>query len=233
MPGFDLTEIDRLLTTTRAVRYRLDRERPVDRKLVTECVRLACYAPTQSNTQAYRWVIVDDPDQRRAVGECYRTTVEAGLRQMLVREAEQGRSSRTTKAALHLAEHMAEVPVLVIPCYDLTATAAHYAGVKDDYDPSQRQAPAMYASIYPAVWGFQLACRSRGLGTTFTTAHLRSRAAMADILGIPEGWEQSCLIPVAHTVGDDFEPASRRPVDEVVVWNRYDGRDDLLGPTAP
>jgi nitroreductase len=223
MTPFDLSQIDRLLMTTRAVRYRLDLERPVDRDVVMSCIRLANYAPSRSNTQPFRWVVVDDPEQRRLVGECYRDVVTPGLESMLARELARGDEARTTRAALYLAEHMPEVPVLVVPCYDLDAIADHYRGVRDDYDPSDRYALATLSSIYPAVWGFQLACRSRLLGTTLTTAHLRKRETVAGILGLPSSWEQTSLIPVAHVKGGDLLPARRQPVEDVVFWNRYAG----------
>jgi nitroreductase len=200
------------------VRYRLDLQRPVERSLIEDCIRLACYAPTQSNTQEYRWVVVDDRELRSRVGECYRAVVEENLRAVLAREVEHQRSSRVTKAALYLAQHMAEVPVMVLPCYDMAATARHYADIMDRYDPSRIH--TVYASVYPAVWSFQLACRSRGLGTTMTTAHLRNRETMAEILGLPDSWVQTCLIPVAHTIGEEFSRPDRRPVEEVLVWNQ-------------
>ena len=74
MPPFDTAEIDRLLTTTKSVRRRLDLERPVPREVVTECIGLAAYAPNASNAQEWKWVVVDDPDLRSAVGEQYRRT---------------------------------------------------------------------------------------------------------------------------------------------------------------
>ena len=78
----------------------------------------------------------------------------------------------------------------------------------------------MYASILPAVWSFQLALRSRGLGSVLTTAHQADQAAMAAILGIPPSWHQTALIPVAYTTGGDFTRSRRKPVDAVIVWNR-------------
>ena len=84
MPSFDhREEIDRLLTTTKAVRRRLDLSRPVPRELVSDCIRIGCYAPNASNAQDWRWVVVDEPEQRRLVGEHYRKLIEPPVSQML------------------------------------------------------------------------------------------------------------------------------------------------------
>jgi nitroreductase len=233
-PFADLTDIDRLLSTTKAVRRRLDLERPVPRDVITECIRLACYAPNASNAQDWHWVVVDDPDQRRLVGEQYRKLLEPPVSQMLASKREMGdvAGARISESILYLAARMAEVPVLVIPCFDVTAAEARYQQLIPDPDLARaavsgthRMTPGMYASILPAVWSFQLALRSRGLGSVLTTAHQSEEAAMAKILGIPLSWAQLALIPVAYTTGRDFTPSPRKPVEDVIVWNRLDGAD--------
>lgn len=78
-----------------------------------------------------------------------------------------------------------------------------------------------WGSVIPAVWSFMLALRARGLGSAWTTVHLLREQQMADLLGIPDGYTQVGLFPVAYTLGTDFKPASRRPVDEVRSWNRF------------
>jgi nitroreductase len=85
---------------------------------------------------------------------------------------------------------------------------------------TQEMTSGMYASILPAVWSFQLALRSRGLGSVLTTAHQADQPVMAEILGIPTSWDQTCLVPVAYTTGGDFHRSPRRPVEDVIVWNR-------------
>ena len=82
-------------------------------------------------------------------------------------------------------------------------------------------AEASFGSIYPAVWSFQLALRSRGLGSAFTTLHLPFADQAAELLGIPDGVLQTALIPVAYFRGDDFQPAHRRPVEEITYWNGW------------
>jgi nitroreductase len=221
---FDTAEIDRLLTTTKSVRRRLDLTRPVARGLIAECIQLASYAPNASNAQDWKWVVVDDPDLRKAVGEQYRKLTVPSVSQMMEIKLAQGdeRGARISSSIIYLAEHMHEVPVLVFPCFDIAAAERRYESLLGSlYQPSDepQMTSGMYASIYPAVWSFQLAVRSRGLGSVLTTAHQLDQPAMADILGIPHSWDQTCMIPVAYTTGGDFTPSPRRPVADDIIWN--------------
>jgi nitroreductase len=203
----ELDAIDHLLSTTRAVRKRLDLERPVSPEIVDECLRLAIQAPTGSNRQGWHWVVVTDADKRSALADMYR----AGFGPYMER-ARSGTEglTRVGDSALWLAERLERVPVHVIPCIeDYTKGGAH-AGV--------------WASIYPAVWSFQLALRSRGLGSVLTTLHLPRAHAAAELLGIPDGVLQAGLVPVAYYTGDDFKPAKRHPVEAVTSWNQWGNR---------
>ncbi len=203
--SFDLAETDRLLMTTKSVRRRLDLSRPVDRDIVVECIRLASYAPNASNAQEWRWILVDDPDLRRQVGECYRRVTVPPVSQMLEAKLAAGdeAGARISRSILYLADRMSEVPVLVLPCF-------HY---RPDPSSPLPQISRMFASTYPAVWSFQLALRARGLGSVLTTAHTLDEASMGAVLGIPDDWTQTCLIPVAYTDTADFRPSARRPVE--------------------
>ncbi len=222
-PPFDLDVVDRLLTTTKAVRRRLDLTRPVDRETVVDCIRLASYSPNASNAQEWKWVVVDDPEQRALVGEQYRRCTVPLVSKMLATKEAAGdeAGARISRSIIYLAEHMAEVPVLVIPCYDVAAAGARYGTLIGPERETAEMEPGMFASVYPAVWSFLLALRSRGLGSTLTTAHQEDQPAMADILGIPNTWFQTALLPVAHTTGGDFSPSRRAPVEDTIVWNRH------------
>jgi nitroreductase len=203
----ELEAIDHLLSTTRAVRKRLDLDRPVPREIVEECLRLAIQAPTGSNRQGWHWVVVTDADKRAALADMYR----AGFGPYMER-ARSGTEglTRVGESALWLAERLERVPVHVIPCIeDYTKGGAH-AGV--------------WASMFPAVWSFQLALRSRGLGSVLTTLHLPRAHAAAELLGIPDGVLQAGLVPVAYYTGDDFKPAKRHPVEAVTSWNQWGNR---------
>jgi len=229
MPQFDLDSIDRLLTTTKAVRQRLDFARPVPRELVLECIRLGCYAPNASNAQEWRWMVVDEPAQRARVAQVYRELLVPRVSQMLAAKEKAGdvAGAKISKSILYLADHMHEAPVLVIPCYDVAAALGRYNRLIAEPGPlglSTQMDAGMFASVIPAVWGFQLALRSRGLGSALTTAHQLDQPAMAKVLGIPDAWFQVALIPVGYTKGEDFKPSPRRPVEEVVFWNRYEGK---------
>jgi nitroreductase len=206
---FDLGQTDRLLASTRSVRRRLDLTRPVPRDVVLECLRLAVQAPTASNGQRWRWVVVDDPATRRALGDIYRRMGERYLRGYDVPEAST-QTDRVLASANYLADIITEVPMLVVPCITgrLESTAPALAA-------------SFYGSIVPAIWSFQLALRSRQLGSCFTTLHLAHEAEARDLLGIPEDVTQVALLPVAYTTGGDFSPASRPPVEGITYWNRW------------
>jgi nitroreductase len=226
-----LDDIDHLLTTTKAVRKRLDLTRPVRREVVRWCVEIACYAPNASNAQEWHWVVVDDPALRARVASQYAAVTMPPVTQMLETKQALGddAGARISRSILWLAEHLHDVPVIVFPCYDIEAAEARYRTLIPD--PALRDrggiethamTPGMYASILPAVWNFQLALRSRGLGSVLTTAHQADQAAMAQILGIPTSWHQTAMLPVAYTAGD-FTRSSRKPVDDVIVWNGSGG----------
>jgi len=214
MPTPDLS-IDELLTTTRTVRKRLDLDRPVPMELVRECLEIALQAPSGSNRQGWEWVVVTDPAKRAAIGELYKRSVRqyAAANQQAGnpyaddpgRTAIQGRISDSSN---YLGEHMGEVPVHVIPCIHVGRGGP--AGL-----PAGTQA-GLWGSILPAIWNYMLAARARGLGTAWTTLHLRYEAEVAEILGLPGDIAQAALVPTAFYTGDTFQPAARRPLDEVL-----------------
>jgi nitroreductase len=203
--GLDLDTVDKLLTTTRAVRKRLDLTRPVELDVVMECLELALQAPTGSNQQTWRWLVVTDPDVRVALADLYRNLPsDRPTTRLGSVPPPEDQQARVTDSAGYLMQHMHEVPVLVVPCVEDVGGAVGWP-----------------PSIYPAVWSFMLALRSRGLGSVLTTVHLYREAEAAALLGVPDGFVQSCLIPVAYYTGDDFRPADRRPVDEITYVNRW------------
>jgi nitroreductase len=208
---FDLKTTDRLLSTTRAVRRRLDLARPVPRELILDCIRLAQQAPTGSNTQGWRWLVVDDATTRAALGQIYREVAESALpmgRQIYASDAQ---TRRVYDSAEWLGQHLHEVPVHVIPCIE----------GRFGEEINNAAAASMYGSIVPAVWSFQLALRSRGLGSAYTTLHLFREAEAAKLLGIPDGVLQVALLPVAWTLGTDFKPVQRPPAASITHWNRW------------
>ena len=210
---FDLSVTDELLGTTRAVRKRLDLTKPVPRELITECLELAVQAPTGSNSQTWRWLVVDDADQRKALADLYRKGAEGYLTAAGEQASEGGddQTQRVFSSAMYLMEHLHEVPVHLIPCVQ---------GKPADPAPLA-MASGLYGSIYPAVWSFQLAARARGLGTALTTLHLIHEKEAAEVLGLPDDVLQVALLPVAYTIGTDFKRAKRPPVDGITHWNKW------------
>lgn len=209
--AIDTVTTDHLLSTTRAVRRRLDLERSVEPAVILECLRLAVQAPTAGNVQTWHWMVVTDPEKRRVLADLYRGAGEEHLRRQLaaVEESDE-QSKRVYESALHLADILAQVPVHVIPCVEGRADGARNA-----------RAATLYASIIPAAWSFQLALRSRGLGSAWTTLHLLREREVAEVLGIPDDITQVALLPVAYTIGQDFKPAVRPPVEGITYWNGW------------
>jgi len=200
---------DELLSTTRAVRKRLDLSRPVERDLLEECLNLAQQAPTAGYSQTWHFVVVTDPDKRAALGEIWREVAHPYLQRG--GGAREGQLLRISDAVVHLADHIHEVPVHVIPCVE-----GRYEGKPNALTAS------MFGSIIPAAWSFMLAARSRGLGTVWTTFHLMQEEKAAEILGIPYGEvTQVALIPVAYTIGTEFKPGRRKPLDTMVHWDTW------------
>jgi nitroreductase len=212
--NLDLTTVDHLLSTTRAVRRRLDLQRPVERELVLECIRLAQQAPTAGNRQTWHWLVVTDPAKRAAIAEIYNEIAELYLRPLQKAGFPDAQTERVYDSAFFLLEILADVPVFVIPCM----------GPMMNSDPMENfMAAGSYGSIYPAVWSFQLAARSRGLGTVFTTLHLAREAQVGELLGIPTEYRQVALVPTAYYTGDDFKPAARPPAESITSWDTWGG----------
>jgi nitroreductase len=214
---------DELLSTTRAVRKRLDFDRPVPREAIEECMNLAVQAPSGSNAQGWQFMFVTDPDKRAQIGEYYRQAFSL-YREMPIAihklHMDSGDDSltdsqqRSANSADYLADNMGRAPVLLIPCI---------AGRTDGPAAGSAMAHAgVLGSIIPAAWSFMLAARARGIGTAWTTLHLMYEKEIAALLGIPyEQYMQVALIPVAYTKGVDFKPAYRPPVSTVMHFDAW------------
>ena len=207
---------DELLTTTRAVRKRLDLERPVEREVIEECVEIALQAPTGSNRQGWHFVFVTDPDKKKAIADLYGRNfdpyVSAPKPAYGEGDTRGERFDVVRESATYLRQHLHEVPVLFVPCTE---------GRLGEGMSAFQQASA-WGSILPAVWSFMLAARARGLGTAWTTLHLPNEHEAAEVLGIPyERYTQAGLVPVAYTKGTDFKPAPRLPAAAVTHWDAF------------
>lgn len=220
-PCLSLILPDRLLTTTRSVRKRLDLARQVEPEVIRECLELAIQAPTASNSQNWHFVVVTDQKQRQALGEIYRKGYAlyrqrgASGQPVLVRSVfipeREALLKKVRDSSEYLADHLHEVPVLLVPCIQ-----GRVEGL-----PTMEQA-SIWGSILPATWSFMLAARVHGLGASWTTVHLYYEQEAAEVLGLPyEKVTQATLIPVAYTLGTDFKPAPRVSLESALHWEKW------------
>jgi nitroreductase len=199
-------DAETLLTTTRSVRRKLDLDRPVEPEVLEDCLRIAQQAPAAGALlDSFRWLVVRDPDLKAKIAVPVRE---------LGRKAHETyghlASERTMASARHLLDVLDRIPVFVIACMKGTPTGDNAAMT------------AFYGSAYPAIWSFQLALRTRGLGSTIVGYHLMGREReVSDLLGIPEDVTQIALMPVAYTTTTNFRPAARPPIRDVTYYDRW------------
>ncbi|MCK9903185.1 NADH dehydrogenase [Parafrankia colletiae] len=210
---------DELLSTTRAVRHRLDFSRPVPWRLIEECVDLAVQAPTGRNRQRWHFVVVTDARRRAALADVFRravAVVDPGVSRLSHRDVQRmtmhSRSmTQMVSGFQHLYDNIHRVPAIVVPC------------VEGRTDGASALAQSMtWGSILPAVWSFMLAARARGLGTVWTTAQGPLEREMAQVLGVPyDEVMLAAFIPLAFTLGTEFRPAPRVPRDQILHRDRW------------
>ena len=211
MNDFNLNEVDRLLTTTKQVRKRLDLTREVPNEILLECIEVAGHAPVGGNLERNRWIIVTDPELKAEIAHYYGEVGRPYLAASSGIRTDE-RTARVVDSSIHLIDHLHEVPALVIPLrLDRPPTGENEEG----------SAGGWWGSVLPGVWSFQLAARARGLGSTWTTFHLAHESKISELLGIPSTVSQCALLPVAYYTGETFHPAPRRSVDEVTYLNGW------------
>ena len=225
----DLASIDHLLTTTRSVRKRLDLTRPVEPEVIRQCIEIALQAPTGSNLQGWRFMVVTDPEKRAGLARIYskarQTYYEmqaAQPPQLPAGDPRAAQRARVSESSLYLGEHLHEVPVHIIPCIEGRMEEAPHLSRLTEYGNAYNA--AIYGSIYPATWSLMLALRARGLGSSWTSLHLMYEKEAADILGVPDDIIQAALLPVAYFKGTDFKPARRIPGQELTYWDTWGHR---------
>lgn len=208
---------DEVLSTTRAVRKRLDLTRPVPRHLIEECIDLATQAPTGRNRQRWHFLAITDDAQRAAVADIFRRALHAASGQALnARDlrrmnAQPESMRRISDGVQHLYGNVHKVPAFIIPAVEGRTDGA-----------SVLEQAMTWGSILPAAWSFMLAARARGLGTVWTTAQAPLERELADTLGVPyDDVMLAALTPLAFTVGTDFRPAKRITRAEILHWNRW------------
>lgn len=210
----DIASVDKVLTTTRSVRKRLDLDRQVDLAVIRECLEIALQAPTGSNSQGWHFIVVTDAAKRQQIGELYAKSffiyAQSQQEQPERKTTDSSQQRRVVSSAVYLAQNMHRVPVMVIPCIE---------GRVEKLD--QMTQAGLYGSILPATWSLMLALRARGLGSSWTTLHLRYADQVAELLGIPPHITQAALLPIAYYTGDDFKPAKRLPLAQVSHWDEW------------
>jgi len=213
VPALDDPLLFEVLRTTRAIR-RLKPD-PVPEDLLRQLVQAAQWAPSGSNLQSSRWLIVREQAIKERLAELNRTAVLAYLEMRdeaikTLPEVE-ARSQRRIHAAIRWqAEHLAEAPAMIIACIALRN------------QPAEKFAAGLGAggSVWPGVQNLLLAARGLGLGATLTTLGLSDRTAFKEAVSLPPEVEPACLIPIGYPL-DRFGPVSRRPVEEVLRWDRW------------
>ena len=214
-PGLELSVCDRLLTTTRSVRKRLDLSRPVSAELIEECLEIAVQAPTGTNTQRWRFVVVTDVAVRAELAKIYKESFNEYWAN--AKEPDYGvggpgaaETVRMTESARYLVDHLQDVPVQVLFC------------VEERPNPKVSfEVATSFGNIMPAAWSFMLAARARGLGCCWTTVHLLNADKVARVLDLPVTITQAVLLPVAHFVGETFRSAPRIPARKLTWWNKW------------
>ncbi len=205
--GFDLDHVDRMLTTTRAVRKRLDFDRDVPDSVILDCIDLAEQAPTGGNDASRRWMVVRDQATKDKLGELYRETGEFFLKARVRLDGTGHAKEKVVSSSSYLVENFAKAPALVI------------VAIWGIHDNSGR--PGLFDSVVPSAWSFNLALRSRGLGSAYTTMLNGREEELAEVLGIPPGVTTVVTFPVAYTKGSDFKPAPRRPASEITYFDQW------------
>lgn len=218
--SLDVGMCDKLLTTTRSIRKRLDLTRSVPPELIEECLEVALQSPSATNTQKWRFVVVSDAQKRAAIAKIYKQAfqeywaqADEAAQAYGTDDAQSAEADRLIDSAVYLSEHLGEVPVHVLFC------------IEDRIDPgSLFQQSTVFGSILPAAWSFMLAARARGLGCCWTTVHLLHADETAQLLDIPETVQQAVLLPVAYYTGRDFKVAPRTPAAELTHWDGWGNR---------
>lgn len=218
--SFDVGPCDKLLTTTRSIRKRLDLTRPVPPELIEECLEIALQSPSATNTQKWRFVVVRDAQKRAALAAIYKQAfqeywahADQTAQAYGTGDAHSAEADRLIDSAVYLSERLGEVPVHVLFC------------IEDRIDPASLfQQSTVFGSILPAAWSFMLAARVRGLGCCWTTVHLLHADETAQLLDLPDTVTQAVLLPVAYYTGRDFKVAPRTPAAGLTHWDGWGRR---------
>ena len=212
MTNFDLAQTDRLMQTTKQVRKRLDLTRTVPVNTVLDCIDIASRAPIGGNMQVNRWLLIDDAKKIQALASLYgeygKDYLENGKKQV-EQLGSDPTAKRVVESSIYLLEHLKDVPLMIIPLR---------IGLPGK---SLFEQATFFGSVLPGVWSLQMALRSRGIGSAWTTLHLYNDLKANDLLGIPDTVTQVALLPTAYYTGSDFIPSKRRDAKEITYHNTW------------
>jgi nitroreductase len=207
-----------VVETTRSVRRKIDFERPVEPEVIERCINAAVQAPTGMNQEAWRFLVLTEPEPKERVAELYRSGFDglaARFRDQIPPEMRDRKLPNERPTYVGLAENLHRMPALILVCSE----------GRPDPDNTAMQV-AFYGSVLPAAWSLMLALRASGLGATWTTLLVTEEERVAEALGIPPDVTQTILLPVAYTLGAVLKPAKRKGAGEVTYWNRWsEGRN--------
>ncbi|MEM7324893.1 MAG: nitroreductase family protein [Actinomycetota bacterium] len=214
-----MTDLYEAMSTLRAVR-RL-RPDPIPDEVVERVLQAACWAPTGGNQQPWRVIVVDDPARKAKLAEIYKPQWERfakGYRSRAESMSEEAAEKwlRIVKSGDHLADHLAEAPVILMFCADFRAMAVTDAKL-------DRISLVGGGSVYPPVQNAMLACVAEGLGCTLTTLHCLREDEVKAALEIPDPWATAAMVPIGYPVGRGHGPISRKSPAELASRNTFDG----------
>lgn len=206
----DLAAVDRVLTTTRSVRRRIDFERALEPEVLEACIACAVQAPTGLNREAWRFLVVTDPGPKAELARLYRSAFDEFTDQTLARLRAEGLEVPTPRPTYRqLADRLQDFPALILVC------SLGRPG------PELARQIAFFGSVLPAAWSLMLALRARGIGSTWTTLLAQREQAASRVLGIPEDVTPTVLLPAGYLQGATLRPAPRRGPEEVTFWNGW------------
>jgi nitroreductase len=217
----DREQSDKLLTTTRGVRRRLDFNRQVERSVLEDCVRIALQAPIGARDQKQHFVIVMDAGKRMKIADIYRGIALPYIeeREAFAASLEPGDpNAELILGNLGLAKWQAET-LHEVPCMVIMAKE----GRVEESDTFTQA--SFYGSILPAAWSFMLALRTRGLGACWTTLHIGDEQEAARVLGVPDDVTQAVMLTVGYYKGETFKPATRVAPKDQIHWDSWGAHD--------
>ncbi|MCX2979629.1 nitroreductase family protein [Halieaceae bacterium IMCC14734] len=197
----DLESVDRVLSSARSVRRKLDFERPIEPRVLLDCIDIATQAPLGLGGESWRFIVVTEAHSKQRIAEVYRDV-------MGTLQSELSLQVKPTQQSLM--DRLHEMPALVFVCYSGAAPASELAGQV-----------GLFGSVLPAAWSLMLALRARGIGATWTSLLASRQAEVAEILDIPNGVMQMVMLPVGYLKQATLRRASRKPPQQVTYWESY------------